>query len=153
MYPSANADGTTALTRAQTQIYSRPNSMSEAQQTTRSRAEAPGRSGTKTLKRVRWIALIIGFALLYVFYIDGLSTNPPGFYVDESAIAYNAYCIAHTGANEFGTHFPLFFPVYTDGWTQYANPTQIYLLAVLFKVFKPSILLVRVYAASWVFLA
>src|SRR5262249_54710444 len=79
--------------------------------------------------------------------------NPPGFYVDESAIAYNAYCIAHTGANEFGTHFPLFFPVYTGGWTQYANPTQIYLLAIPFAVIKPTILLARVYGGSWVFAA
>src|SRR5207237_5091088 len=58
-----------------------------------------------------------------------------------------------TGANEFGTRFPLFFPVYTAGWTQYANPTQVYLLAIPFTVFKPSILLARVYSASWIFLA
>lgn len=102
-------------------------------------------------RQFRWLPIVLGFALLYVFYIDGLSINPPGFYVDESAIAYNAYCIARTGANEFGTHFPLFFPVYTGGWTQYANPTQIYLLAIPFKVMQPSILLARIYAASWVF--
>ena len=107
----------------------------------------------RLLLRFRPVAIILGFILLYVVYIDGLSINPPGFYVDESAIAYNAYCIAHTGANEFGTHFPLIFPVYTGGWTQYANPTQIYLLAIPFAILKPSILLARVYAASWVFVA
>ncbi len=105
------------------------------------------------MRRLRVPAIILGFALLYIFYIDGLSTNPPGFYVDESAIAYNAYCIAHTGANEFGTRFPLFFPVYTSGWVQYANPTQIYLLAIPFTVIKPSIWFARVYSASWVFAA
>src|SRR6266849_6719298 len=93
------------------------------------------------LHRYRLVAIVLGFVLLFVVYIDGLSTNPPGFYVDESAIAYNAYCIARTGANEFGTRFPLFFPVYTSGWTQYANPTQIYLLAIPFTLFRPSILL------------
>lgn len=105
------------------------------------------------LHRLRFVLIVLGFVLLFLFYIDGLKTNPPGFYVDESAIAYNAYCIAHTGANEFGTHFPVFFPVYTGGWTQYANPTQIYLLAIPFTVIRPGIHFARIYSASWVFVA
>lgn len=103
--------------------------------------------------RVRLLAIVLGVVLLFIFYIDGLSTNPPGFYVDESAIAYNSYCIAKTGKNEFGTRLPLFFPVYTGGWTQYANPTQIYLLAIPFTVVKPSIHFARIYSAIWVFAA
>src|SRR5262249_39441611 len=75
------------------------------------------------------------------------------FYVDESAISYNAYLIAHTGAGEFGTRFPLFFQCYTIGFTQWANPTQIYLLAGLFSLIKPSILAARVFSAFWVFAA
>ena len=106
-----------------------------------------------TLSWLRLILISLGFVLLYVFYVNDLSHNPPGFYVDESAIAYNSYCIARTGANEFGTRFPLFFPVYTGAWTQYANPTQIYLLAIPFVFLKPSILVARVYSASWVFAA
>jgi len=116
-------------------------------------AAAPPPRSRNRLGWLRVVLLTLGFALLYVFYIDSLATNPPGFYVDESAIAYNAYCIAHTGANEFGTRFPLFFPVYTGGWVQYANPTQIYLLAIPFTVIKPSIHFARVYSASWVFAA
>lgn len=106
---------------------------------------------TRERQGYRLIPIILGFLLLFIFYIDGLSTNPPGFYVDESAIAYNAYCIARTGANEFGAGFPLFFPVYTGGWTQYANPTQVYLLAIPFALTRPTIWLARIYAASWVF--
>jgi hypothetical protein len=106
-----------------------------------------------TLSRLRLGAMGLGFLLLFFFYIDGLKTNPPGFYVDESAIAYNAYCIAKTGRNEFATRWPLFFPVYTGGWTQHANPTQIYLLAIPFTVIKPTIHFARVYSASWVFAA
>src|SRR5215471_21528306 len=101
----------------------------------------------------RMVAIVLGFILLYLFYINDLANNPPGFYIDESAVAYNAYSLAKTGANEFGTRFPLFFPVYTGGWTQYANPTQIYLLAIPFTIAKPSIHLARVYSASWVFAA
>ncbi len=99
------------------------------------------------------VITLLAVGLLYLFYIGKLSTNPPGFYIDESAIAYNAYCIAHTGAGEFGNRFPLFFPVYTGSWTQYANPTQIYLLAIPFAIFRPSILVARIFSATWVFSA
>jgi hypothetical protein len=105
------------------------------------------------LRRYRLVITLVGIAFLFLLYIDGVGTNPPGFYIDESAIAYNAYCIAHTGAGEFGNRHPLFFPVYTHGWIQYANPTQIYLLAIPFTVFRPSIRLARVFSATWVFAA
>jgi hypothetical protein len=116
------------------------------------RRSVPGR-GTNLLHRYRTVILLLAVVLLFLLYIDGLSTNPPGFYVDESGIAYNAYLIAHTGAGEFGPRFPLFFQFYTSGWTQWANPTQIYLLAIPFLIFKPSIWLARVYSASWMFAA
>jgi hypothetical protein len=105
------------------------------------------------LRRHCLVVTLLGVTVLFFFYIDKVSTNPPGFYIDESAIAYNAYCIAHTGAGEFGNRWPLFFPVYTGGWVQYANPTQIYLLAIPFSVFRPSIRLARVFSATWVFVA
>jgi 4-amino-4-deoxy-L-arabinose transferase-like glycosyltransferase len=105
------------------------------------------------LRKYFLVLTLAAIGLLYLFYIYGLSTNPPGFYIDESAIAYNAYCIAHTGAGEFGNRFPLFFPVYTGGWIQYANPTQIYLLAIPFAIFRPSILVARIFSATWVFAA
>ena len=105
------------------------------------------------LRRYWLVFTLLGITLLFLAYLDGVSTNPPGFYIDECAIAYNAYCIAHTGAGEFGNRWPLFFPVYTSGWIQYANPTQIYLLAIPFTVFRPSILLARVFSATWVFAA
>lgn len=94
-------------------------------------------------------AIVLAFAL----YINGLSKNPPGFYVDESGIAYNAFLIAHTGKGELGQRFPLFFQFYTNDWTQWANPTQIYLLAIPFRFFRPSIHLARIDSALWVFLA
>src|SRR6266404_6258320 len=105
------------------------------------------------LRRYRLVFALLGVTLLFLAYLDGVSTNPPGFYIDECAIAYNAYCIAHTGAGEFGNRLPLFFPVYTSGWIQYANPTQIYLLAIPFSVFRPSVLLARAFSATWVFAA
>jgi hypothetical protein len=97
-----------------------------------------------------WVA---GLALLFAIYADGLRHNPPGFYLDESAPAYNAYLVAHTGAGEFGEHFPLYFQYYTGGLRQIGNPTQLYMLAALFLIFPPSILLARLFSAFWVFTA
>lgn len=97
-----------------------------------------------------WLA---GLAVIFVFYTSGLSSNPPGFYLDESAHAYNAYLFAHTGAGESGSRFPLYFQYYTDDFSQLANPTQIYMLGALFRFFPPSILLARMFSAFWVFAA
>jgi len=94
-----------------------------------------------------------GIALLFVAYTYGLSVNPPGFYVDESAIAYNAYLVSRTGGGQFGAHFPLYFQMFTDGFTQYVSPTQVYLLAVVFRFLPASILLARIFSAFWVFAA
>src|SRR5229473_8030401 len=101
-----------------------------------------------TLARLAVALLVV--VLLFLLYTNGLSKNPPGFYVDESGVAYNAYLIAHTGAGEF-QRWPLFFQFYTGGFTQWANPTQIHLLSILFFFIKPSILAARIFSASWVF--
>src|SRR5229473_3527670 len=103
-----------------------------------------------TLARLAVALLVV--VLLFLLYTNGLSKNPPGFYVDESGVAYNAYLIAHTGAGEF-QRWPLFFQFYTGGFTQWANPTQIYLLSILFFFIKPSILAARIFSAAWVFAA
>ena len=50
----------------------------------------------------RILIVIAVIAVLYVLFISGLSTNPPGFYMDESCLSYNGYLIAHTGAGEMG---------------------------------------------------
>src|SRR3989440_10561864 len=104
----------------------------------------------KYLRILLWSASI---ALLFVGYTSGLSHNPPGFYVDESAIAYNAYLVSRTGAGEFGPHFPLYFQMFTEGFTAYVNPTQVYLLALVFRFLPPSVLVARLFSAFWVFAA
>ncbi|HYY94383.1 MAG TPA: hypothetical protein VE713_07680, partial [Pyrinomonadaceae bacterium] len=72
----------------------------------------------------RRAAVLILLALLaagLALYARGASTNPPGFYIDESSIAYNAETIARTGADEHGTPWPLFFRAFGD----YKNPTYV----------------------------
>ena len=105
------------------------------------------------VSRYRLPFSLAAIVLLFGLYVAGISNNPPGFYLDESGMAYNAYLLAHTGTGEFGARWPLFFQFYTGGFTQYANPTQIYLLAVAFFLFPPSIVLARLVAAASVFAA
>ena len=103
--------------------------------------------------RGKYIVWFFFVALGFAIYTFGIAHDPPGFYVDESALSYNAYLVSKTGAGEFGGKFPLFFQVYTGGFTQYSNPTQIYILAAMFKIFGPSILIARLTAAASVFAA
>ena len=105
--------------------------------------------------RRRWRILLWLVTLFYLFalYTAELSRNPPGFYVDESALAYNADRVAHTGAGEFGPRFPIYFQFFSDSWAQYVSPTQVYLLSIVFRFFPPSILAARIFAAFWVFTA
>ena len=102
-------------------------------------------------KRLRILLWAAGIASLFVVYASGISHNPPGFYVDESALAYNAHLVSRTGAGEFGPRFPLYFEVFTNRFTQYVSPTQVYLLAFVFRFLPPSILVARIFSALWVF--
>jgi hypothetical protein len=97
--------------------------------------------------------LAITTVLLFHFYTSGIANNPPGFYVDESSIAYNAYLIARTGSSESGIGWPLYFQFYTGDFTQYGNPIYVYLLAILYLLFPPSIFLARMLSATLVFMA
>jgi 4-amino-4-deoxy-L-arabinose transferase-like glycosyltransferase len=88
--------------------------------------------------RVR--ALLLGASLvLSLLYFAGQRRNPPGFYVDESSIAYNAFTIATRGADEYGSRFPLYFRAFGE----YKNPLYVYLLAIVFKLAGPGILTAR----------
>ena len=92
--------------------------------------------------------------LLFGLYTWGISQNPPGFYLDESVTAYNAYLVSRTGAGEAGPRFPILFQEYAaKNVNYYINPLTIYLLAIVFRFLPPSILLARIFAAFWMFAA
>ena len=86
-------------------------------------------------------------------YTWGISQNPRGFYLDESANAYNAYLVSQTGAGESGARFPLFFPDFAGSNPTYIGPLTIYLLAIVFRFVHPSIPVARSFAAFWMFAA
>ena len=89
------------------------------------------------------IALVLLIVVGALLYTHGAATNPPGFFIDESSIAYNAQLIAQTGRDEFDKPWPLYFRAFTD----YKNPVHIYLLAALFKLTGPSIAAARYLSA------
>ena len=83
--------------------------------------------------------LVLGVAL----YVSNIRNNPPGYYIDESSISFNAHLIAQSGKDEHGESFPLFFRAFGE----YKNPIYIYLLAVIYRVTGPSILAARLLSA------
>jgi 4-amino-4-deoxy-L-arabinose transferase-like glycosyltransferase len=95
--------------------------------------------------------LILGLAILgtLVLWFARQQSNPPGFYVDESSIAYNALSIARAGADEHDVRFPLYF----EAFGEYKNPVYIYALAAVFKVVHPSNLVARRFSAICGYLA
>src|SRR6478752_4617779 len=106
-----------------------------------------------TQKALRILLYAAALILLFRIYTWGVSQNPPGFYLDESATAYNAYLVSRTGAGEFGPRFPILFQEYAEEDPTYINPLTIYLLAIVFRFLPPSILVARMFAAFWMFAA
>ncbi len=86
------------------------------------------------------LLLLILSAGIYFYRIP---TDPPGFYIDESSIAYNAHTISQNGRDEYGIAWPLYFRAFGE----YKNPTLIYLLALVFRFTGPSIFVARLVCA------
>jgi 4-amino-4-deoxy-L-arabinose transferase-like glycosyltransferase len=87
------------------------------------------------------LALIVFSALIQ---FAALRSNPPGFFLDESSIAYNAHTLSRTGRDEHGESWPLFFRAFGE----FKNPVYIYLLAAVFRVTGPGILGARALSAA-----
>jgi hypothetical protein len=105
-------------------------------------------------KSLRILLCVAAAVLLFSLYTWGISRNPPGFYLDESVTAYNAYLVSRTGAGEVGPRFPILFQEYAvKKSSYYINPLTIYLLAIVFRFLPPSILVARMFAAFWMFAA
>lgn len=87
------------------------------------------------------LALIVFSAFIQ---FAALRTNPPGFFLDESSIAYNAHTLSISGRDEHGESWPLFFRAFGE----FKNPVYIYLLAAVFRVTGPSTLSARAMSAT-----
>jgi hypothetical protein len=86
---------------------------------------------TRRAHRRIWVgALAVCAGLVVVRNLVDLSGSPPGLYVDEASIGYNAWAMAHFGVDEHGIHVPLFF----EAFGEYKNPVYVYALSGLLRV-------------------
>jgi 4-amino-4-deoxy-L-arabinose transferase-like glycosyltransferase len=104
-----------------------------------------GVKNTRRWSAVLGVVATVAAALLFF----GITKSPPGFYIDESSIAYNAHTIARTGTDEHGFSWPLYFRAFGE----YKNPVYIYILAAIFRLTGPSILAARALSATVIVLA
>jgi len=100
----------------------------------------------RTLTGNRFQNYVLGCAVvvLALTYFYQVPQNPPGFYIDEASISYNAYTISQSGRDEYGESWPLYFRAFGE----YKNPLYIYLLSILFRLFGPSIVVARLLSAT-----
>lgn len=92
-------------------------------------------------------AVLVGLACVLgvvAFQLWVSTENPPGFFRDEAALAYNAHVIAEHGRDEYGARFPLYFSSFLD----YKSPIFVYGLAGVFLVTGPDREVARGFAAS-----
>ena len=85
--------------------------------------------------------LILGFIFLtaFLFRSYNLSQVPPQPTVDEVSIGYNAYSILNTGADEYGTKFPMLLRAYDD----YRPALYVYLVIPFVALFNLSVFTIR----------
>lgn len=90
-----------------------------------------------SIKKIFWDRIVLfsiaGCLLLITcfFHFWNLEDMPNGIYVDESSLAYNAYCIERTGADEHGIRHPVFFICFGN----YQDPVMVYTVAASIKLF------------------
>lgn len=93
---------------------------------------------------VWWTA---AFALLAAAVVarnlTALSSSPPGLYLDEASIGYNAWTIAHFGLDEHGNAWPLYFQAFGE----YKNPVYVYALVPFVRFLSLTATTVRLPAA------
>jgi hypothetical protein len=94
-------------------------------------------------RRIWVLAFAVCAGLVVVRNLVDLSGSPPGLYVDEASIGYNAWAVAHFGVDEHGIHFPVFF----EAFGEYKNPVYIYALSGLLRVLPLSVAVERLPAA------
>src|SRR4030042_6966671 len=91
------------------------------------------------------VAILIILLLAFYLRFNRLTQSPPGFYLDEASIGYNAYSMLKTGKDEYGVAWPLFFRAFGE----YKNPVFIYALVPLIAINGLSIETIRLGAVVW----
>lgn len=72
------------------------------------RADLPDTPAPLLTARTTWAALLLILVLAGSLRLSGLAAFPPGLHQDEATNAWNAWCLLHTGTDQFGTPWPIF---------------------------------------------
>ena len=102
--------------------------------------------GLRRLLSAAWIfpaAAGVVVTALVIRNLAGLSSSPPGLYVDEASIGYNAWAIARYGIDEHGVAMPVYF----EAFGEYKNPVYIYVLSGFLHILPLTPAVVRLPAA------
>lgn len=92
------------------------------------------------LDKYHWLALAV-IGIVYLFTrLYHLGITPAGMHIDESTMAYDAYCIAHYGTDRHGIGYPFYFQNIANG----QNSLYIYLAALLLRFLPYSVTVVRI---------
>jgi 4-amino-4-deoxy-L-arabinose transferase-like glycosyltransferase len=83
------------------------------------------------IKKIVWFTLFIIVIIAAILRFIYISDVPVSLYWDEAASTYNAFSIAQTGRDEYGTLLPLLFRSFDD----YKMSGNIYLTAIVVKIF------------------
>jgi hypothetical protein len=86
--------------------------------------------------------VVAGIVALFLASIS--TSNPPGFYRDESNIAFNAATIADSGRDQHGALLPLYFSSFGD----WKSAPYVYVLSGVFAITGPNELAARALSAT-----
>lgn len=90
---------------------------------------------------IQYILVTIIAIIAAIFFSYKLLEVPTGLTVDEAAFGYNAALLSKTYRDENNRFMPVFvLSIHGQDWRQ---PVTQYYLALLFKIFKPSVFLLR----------
>lgn len=89
------------------------------------------------MKKKFFFLLILAIAIFFRFY--WLDKVPPSASLDEASIGYNAFSILKTGADEYGTKFPILLRAYDD----WRPALYVYLVIPFIKILGLNVLAVR----------
>lgn len=84
-----------------------------------------GKDGTHGL------LLVVLLVIVIAAHVFQLADVPTGLYADETSIGYNAARVAQAGVDEYGIRFPVYFRAFGE----YKNPTYVYAVALIFRLF------------------
>ncbi len=77
------------------------------------------------------LVLVAIITLFVITRFMGIEQNPPSVYWDEASIGYNAYSVLTTGADEWGSRFPVHFRAFGE----FKLPVYIYSVVPFVAVF------------------